>query len=86
MMSNEITNDEQETLGLQDLLEDGTNDVLSDYLSISLEPVSEGTKVSVTTVEDQPAVYSSTLVGVTLTDLNCLIDVQIGRASCRERV
>lgn len=76
-MSNEITNDEQETLGLQDLLEDGTNDVLSDYLSISLEPVSEGTKVSVTTVEDQPAVYSSTLVGVTLTDLNCLIDVPI---------
>jgi len=74
-MTNEIVNDEQKTLDLQDLLVDETNDVLSDYVSISLEPVSEGTKVSVTTVEDQPATYSSTLIGVTLTDLNCLVDV-----------
>ena len=70
-----MTNDEQETLDLQDLLVDETNDVLSDYVSISLESVSEGTKVSVTTVEDQPATYSSTLIGITLTDLHCLIDV-----------
>jgi len=70
-----MTNDEQETLDLQDLLVDETNDVLSDYVSISLESVSEGTKVSVTTVEDQPATYSSTLIGITLTDLHCLVDV-----------
>jgi len=74
-MTNEIVNDEQETLDLQDLLVDETNDVLSDYVSISLEPVSEGTRVSVTTVEDQPATYSSTLIGITLTDLHCLVDV-----------
>jgi len=74
-MTNEIVNDEQETLDLQDLLVDETNDVLSDYVSISLESVSEGTKVSVTTVEDQPATYSSILIGVTLTDLHCLVDV-----------
>jgi len=74
-MSNEITNNEQETLDLQDLLVDESNDVLSDYVSISLETLNEGTKVSVTTVEDQPATYSSTLTGVTLTDLHCLVDV-----------
>ncbi len=74
-MSNEITNNEQEVLDLQDLLVDESNDVLSDYVSISLETFSEGTKVSVTTVEDQPATYSSTLIGITLTDLHCLVDV-----------
>jgi len=74
-MSNETTNNEQETLDLQDLLVDESNDVLSDYVSISLETLSECTKVSVTTVEDQPATYSSTLVGITLTDLHCLVDV-----------
>jgi len=74
-MSNEITSNEQEVLDLQDLLVDESNDVLSDYVSISLESLGEGTKVSVTTVEDQPATYSSTLIGVTLTDLHCLVDV-----------
>lgn len=74
-MSNKLLNNEQEVLDLQDLLVDESNDVLSDYVSISLEALSEGTKVSVTTVEDQPATYSSTLIGVTLTDLHCLVDV-----------
>jgi len=74
MMANE-TDNEQEALDLHDLLLDESNDVLSDYVAISLEPLSEGTKVSVTTVEDQPATYSATLTGVTLTDLHCLIDV-----------
>jgi len=73
-MANE-TNNEQEALDLHDLLVDESNDVLSDYVAISLESLSEGTKVSVTTVEDQPATYSATLTGVTLTDLHCLIDV-----------
>lgn len=71
------TNNEQDSLDLQDLLVDGSTDVLSDYLSISLEPLSDGTKVNVTTVEDQPATYSSTLTGVTLINLDCLIDVPI---------
>lgn len=72
---NNKTNNEQDSLDLQDLLVDESNDVLSDYLSISLESLGGGTKVSVTTVEDQPATYSSTLTGVTLTDLHCLVDM-----------
>jgi len=76
-MVNETTSDGHEALDLQDLLLDESNDILSDYVSISLEPVSEGTRVSVTTVEDQPATYSGTLTGVTLTDLHCLVEVPI---------
>jgi len=74
-MSNEEIDDEQSSLNLQDLLVDESNDVLSEYLSVSIENIGDGTKVSVTTVEDQPATYSATLVGVTVTDLQCLIDV-----------
>ncbi|WP_020162670.1 type I secretion C-terminal target domain-containing protein [Cycloclasticus pugetii] len=74
-MANDVTSNEPEALDLLDLLVDESNDILSDYVSISLETLSEGTKISVTTVEDQPATYSSTLTGVTLTDLHCLVDV-----------
>ena len=74
-MVNETKDSEQTTLDLQDLLVDEGNDVLSDYLSISIEALGDGTKVSVTTVEDQPATYSSVLTGVTLSDLHCLVDV-----------
>jgi hypothetical protein len=74
-MANETTSNEQDNLNLQDLLVDESNDVLSKYLSISIENLEGGTKVSVTTVEDEPATYSSTLTGVTLTDLHCLVDV-----------
>jgi len=74
-MTNEITNNETDSLNLEDLLVDESNDVLSEYLSISIENLGEGAKVSVTTVEDQPATYSSTLVGITLTDLHCLVDM-----------
>ena len=73
-MVNETKNNEQDSLNLQDLLVDEGNDVLSEYLSISIENLGEGAKVSVTTVEDEPATYSSTLTGVTLTDLHCLVD------------
>jgi len=74
-MSNEEIDNEQNSLNLQDLLVDESNDVLSEYLSVSIESLGDSTKVSVTTVEDQPAIYSATLVGVTVTDLQCLIDV-----------
>jgi len=76
-MSNEEIDNDLSSLNLQDLLTDESNDVLSEYLSVSIESLSEGTKVSVTTVEEQPAVYSATLVGVTVTDLQCLIDVPV---------
>ncbi len=65
---------EQETLNLQDLLVDDQADLLSDYLSVSLESLSEGTKVSVTTVEDNPITYSSTLSSLAVTDLQYLVD------------
>jgi hypothetical protein len=73
-MANETTNIDQDSLGLQDLLTDESNDVLSEYLSISIENLDDGAKVSVTTVEDEPTTYSSTLTGVTLTYLHYLVD------------
>jgi len=76
-MANDTVHDEHDSLDLQDLLSDESNDVLSEYVSISLESMASGTKVSVTTVEDQPATYASILQGVTLTDLHCLVDVPI---------
>lgn len=72
-MSKLITEDEQDTLNLQDLLLDEEADILSDYLSISIESLGEGTKVSVTTVEDNPTTYSSTLTAVSVTDLQYLV-------------
>jgi len=74
-MTNETISKEADSLNLEDLLVDESNDVLSEYLSISIENLGEGAKVSVTTVEDQPATYSSVLTGVTLTDLHCLVDI-----------
>lgn len=74
MMANDTVDGEHESLNLQDLLIDDSHDVLSEYLSISIESTASGTKVSVTTVEDQPATYTSILSGITLTDLNCLVD------------
>tara|TARA_R110002096_G_scaffold246654_13_gene439029 strand:+ start:26100 stop:26336 length:237 start_codon:yes stop_codon:yes gene_type:complete len=74
-MAKDHLNDEQTTLNLEDLLVDESNDVVSEYLSISIENLGEGAKVSVTTVEAEPATYSSTLTGITLTDLHCLVDV-----------
>ena len=71
------TSNEQSSLSLEDLLTDESKDMLSEYLSISIENSDEGAKISVTTVEDEPATYSSILTGVTLTDLHCLVDVPI---------
>jgi len=65
---------EQDALNLQDLLVDDQADLLSDYLSVSIESLSEGTKVSVTTVEDNPTTYSSTLSSLAVTDLQYLVD------------
>jgi len=73
-MTKLIVDEEQETLNLQDLLVDEEADLLSDYLSVSIESLTEGTKVSVTTVEDSPTTYSSTLTAVTITDLQYLVD------------
>jgi len=74
VMAKIIPEDEQETLNLQDLLVDDKADLLSDYLSVSIENLTEGTKVSVTTVEDNPTTYSSTLTAVTVAELQHLLD------------
>lgn len=64
----------QGALNLQDLLVDDQADLLSDYLSVSIETVKEGTKVSVTTVDENPTTYTSTLTPESLGDLQYLVD------------
>ena len=73
MMMDEIQNNQQLTLNLQDLLLDEQTDVLTEYLSLSIENIGSDTKVSITTVEDIPITYSSMLSGVSVTDLNDLM-------------
>jgi len=72
-MNAEIPNNQQRVLDLQDLLIDEQTDVLTEYLSLSIENIGSDTKVSVTTVEDIPTTYSSMLSGVSVTDLNDLM-------------
>jgi len=70
-------NNQEEALNLQDLLADEQTDILSEYLSLSIENIGADTKVSVTTVEDNPTTYSSTISGVSFTDLQYLVDSNI---------
>jgi len=72
---------QEETLNLHDLLEDEQTDTLSEYLSLSIENIGADTKVSVTTVEDNPTTYSSTINGVSFTDLQYLVDSNIDPVS-----
>ena len=74
MSDKQINNQQQESLNLHDLLIDEQADILTDYLSVSIENIGTDTKVSVTTVEDTPNTYSSTLSGVSFTDLQYLIE------------
>jgi hypothetical protein len=76
-MTNELIENNQGPLNLQDLLVDEQTDEVSEYLSLSIENLGEDTKVSVTTVEDNPTTYSTTLSGVSFTDLQYLIEGQI---------
>ena len=81
MTDEKVENKQEETLNLQDLLVDEQTDGLSDYLSLSIENLGEDTIVSVTTVEDNPITYSATLNGVSFTDLQYLVDVNIDPVS-----
>lgn len=74
MKDKKIDGESSNSLNLNDLLVDDGADLLSEYLSVSLESLAEGTKVSVTTVEDTPTVYTTTLSSVSVTDLHYLID------------
>ena len=73
MVDNHI---EKETLNLQDLLVDDLADELSDYLSVSIQSLGGDTKVSVTTVEDSPVTYTAMINGVSLTDMQFLVDAK----------
>ncbi len=74
MTNEKIINLQENSLNLNDLLDDEKTDELSEYLSLSIENLGEDTKVSITTIEDNPTTYSSTLNGVSITDLQCLLD------------
>lgn len=73
-MNDEAENKQEEVLNLHDLLVDSQADELSDYLSLSIENLGNDTKVSVTTIEETPTTYSSTISGISFTDLQYLID------------
>ncbi len=69
MSKEQEENNQRVSLNLHDLLVDEKSDGLSEYLSLSLEIQGEDTKVSVTTIEDSPITYSSTLNGISITGL-----------------
>ena len=69
MIKEQTENKQKESLNLQDLLIDEQANVLSDYLSLSIENMGEDTKVTFTTIEDNPIKYSTTLSGVSFSGL-----------------
>ena len=77
MTREQAENNQDKSLKLQDLLINEQTGELSDYLSLSIKNLGEDTKVTVTTVEDNPIIYSSTLNGVAFTDLQYLGGVNI---------
>lgn len=70
-------NNHETALSLQDLLVDEKQDELSEYLSLSLENLGSDTVVTVTTVEDSPITYSTTLNGISISSLQYMIDGEI---------
>lgn len=81
MIENPIqdANDDQAgmPLSLEDLLADEQANMLSDYLSLSIMPLGEDTRISVTTTDTEPTTYSSILYGVASLDLQMLeLDAQ----------
>lgn len=69
---------QEEMLNLHDLLVDEKADELSKYLSLSIENLGDDTKITVTTVETTPVMYSTTLSGVSFSNLQSLVDGDIG--------
>lgn len=74
-------NNQEETLNLDDLLVDEKADELSQYLSLSIENLGEDTKITVTTIETTPVMYSTTLNGVSISNLQGLVDVDMDSIS-----
>jgi len=69
MIKEQTENKQKESLNLQDLLIDEQANVLSDYLSLSIENMGEDTKVTFMTIEDNPIKYSTTLSGVSFSGI-----------------
>lgn len=57
-------------LDLTDLLQDESNDALSDYLRVSFSNDGKAATVTVSTVDEHPVVYTSVFYGSTATDLS----------------
>ncbi|MCK5829980.1 MAG: type I secretion C-terminal target domain-containing protein [Methylococcales bacterium] len=70
-------NNQEESLNLHDLLVDEKADELSEYLSLSIESLGDDTLVTVTTVESTPIIYSSTISGVSISNLQYMVDTEI---------
>lgn len=68
-----MMNNLQQTFNLQDLLLAEQANLLTEYLSLSIENLGPDTKVSVTTVEEIPTIYSAMFSNVLFSDLNYLI-------------
>ncbi len=81
MIKEQVLIQQEGILNLQDFLEDEKADELSKYLSLSLESVGENTKINITTLEDVPTTYTSTLIGVPYTDLQCLLEENLDLAN-----
>lgn len=62
-----------EPLNLADLLADDSNDALSEYLRISVSNDGSGATVTVSTIDEQPIIYSATFYGSTATDLSGIL-------------
>lgn len=72
-----IENNQEESLNLHDLLVDEKSDELSEYLSLSIESLGDDTLVTVTTVENTPTTYSTTISGVSISNLQYMVDADI---------
>lgn len=57
------------SLDFNDLLQDDSNDLLSDYLRVSITNDGENARVSISTVDEQPVVYSAVFYGSKAIDL-----------------
>ncbi len=62
--------EEPQSLNFADLLADDSSDALSDYLRISVSNDGSGATIKVSTIDEQPTVYSATFYGLTSTDLS----------------
>lgn len=58
------------TLSFSDLLVDDSNDLLSDYLRVSISNDGQNARITVSTVDEHPVMYSQVFYGSKATDLS----------------